>query len=65
MEDPKAPKHTVPSAFGHAFPDSTSYFLEEKRLQENYLKWRGPIGEPEARHRSGGGRRGFGEKRLG
>lgn len=34
MEDLKAPKHTVPSAFGHALPEFTFYFLERKKLQE-------------------------------
>lgn len=51
---PWASKHPVLSAFSHALPDFTSYFIEEKRLQEKHLKWKGPIGEPEARPRSRG-----------
>lgn len=62
MEGLKAPEHTVPSAFGHVLPEFTSHFLEEKRLQEKHLKWRGPIGELEARLR---GKRGNWEKGLG
>lgn len=38
-----ASKHPVLSAFSHALPNFTSYFIEEKRLQEKHLKWKGPI----------------------
>ena len=60
MEGLKAPEHTVPSAFGHVLPEFTSHFLEEKRLQEKHLKWRGPIGELEARLRGEEGKLGEG-----